>query len=175
VYSTNTVLIAIFVALLAGAALGALLNRRLSPDNKKHRELESKLEQVLQEQKEYQHEVVEHFSDTGKLLGNLAESYRDVHNHLANGATKLSGNHLVTDLEPLPEASLEKLEASPVPEDLQQPLDYAPKSSPHETGMLNEEFGLDKKAAETDSQTDPETKSESVSEPESEPTTPERA
>ena len=114
---------------------------------------------------------MEHFTDTGKLLGKLAESYRDVHNHLASGATKLSGGHLVTDLQPLPDASLEKLEASPAPEELQQPLDYAPKSSPHETGMLNEEFGLDKKAPETDPESEPEP------EPELEPESskPERA
>jgi hypothetical protein len=28
--------------------------------------------------------------------------------------------------------------------DVQAPLDYAPKSSPNETGMLNEEFGLER-------------------------------
>ena len=30
--------------------------------------------------------------------------------------------------------------------DIQQPLDYAPKTSPDEKGMLNEEFGLDRTA-----------------------------
>ena len=38
-----------------------------------------------------------------------------------------------------------------IPADLasiQPPLDYAPKSSPDEKGMLNEEFGLDRKATE---------------------------
>ncbi|MCZ6829477.1 MAG: DUF1043 family protein [Gammaproteobacteria bacterium] len=146
-YSTNTLLLAILVALLAGAAVGALLSRRLSPDSQKHRELERNLDRLLQQQKDYQHEVVEHFSDTAKLLGNLAVSYRDVHNHLAHGATKLSGGHQ-TELQPIPEASIAQLGANRGLEDMQQPLDYAPKSSPHETGMLNEEFGLDKVAPE---------------------------
>jgi uncharacterized membrane-anchored protein YhcB (DUF1043 family) len=152
VYSINTLLLAILVALLAGAALGALLSRRFSPDSQKQRELERNLDRLLQQQKDYQHEVVEHFTDTAKLLGNLAESYRDVHNHLAHGATKLAGGHQVEDLQPIPEASFEKLGDGGNPEQLQQPLDYAPKSSPFETGMLNEEFGLDKPKAETDAE-----------------------
>ena len=38
-----------------------------------------------------------------------------------------------------------------IPADLaaiQPPLDYAPKTSPDEKGMLNEEFGLDRNATE---------------------------
>ena len=143
---------AIIVALLAGAAVGALLSRRLSTDTQKQRELERNLDRLLQQQKDYQHEVVEHFTDTAKLLGNLAESYRDVHNHLAHGASKLAGEHQVTELQPIPETSLQQLIAAGGPVQTQQPLDYAPKSSPYETGMLNEEFGLDKvePAAETE-------------------------
>jgi uncharacterized membrane-anchored protein YhcB (DUF1043 family) len=150
VYSIDTLLIAILVALLAGAALGALLSRRLSPDSQKQREMERNLDRLLQQQKDYQHEVVEHFTDTAKLLGKLAESYRDVHNHLANGATKLAGGHQVENLQPIPEVSIEQLGDKGSPEQLQQPLDYAPKSSPYETGMLNEEFGLDKPATEAE-------------------------
>jgi len=150
VYSINTLLLAILVALLAGAAMGALLSRRLSPDSQKQRELERNLDRLLQQQKDYQHEVVEHFTDTAKLLGNLAESYRDVHNHLAHGAAKLTGAHQVAELQPIPEVSMERLGANQDPGQMQQPLDYAPKSSPYETGMLNEEFGLDKPKPEID-------------------------
>ena len=108
-YSINTLLLATLVALLVGAGIGALLSRRLSPDSQKQRELERNLDRLLQQQKDYQHEVVEHFTDTAKLLGNLAESYRDVHNHLAHGATKLAGGNQVPTLQPIPEASIEQL------------------------------------------------------------------
>ena len=151
-YSINTLLLAILVALLVGTAIGVLLSRRLSPDSQKQRELERTLDRLLQQQKDYQHDVVEHFTDTAKLLGNLAESYRDVHNHLAHGATKLAGGHQVTKLQPIPEASIEQLGTDKDLGQMQQPLDYAPKRSPYETGMLNEEFGLDK----TDPEIDPE-------------------
>ena len=148
-YSINSLLLAIIIALLMGAGIGALLSRRLSPDSQKQRELERNLDRLLEQQKDYQHEVVEHFTDTAKLLGNLAESYRDVHNHLANGATKLTGGHQVSELQPIPDMSREQLNSNLASGNLQQPLDYAPKTSPHEPGMLNEAFGLDKVASET--------------------------
>ena len=44
----------------------------------------------------------------------------------------------------IPDASLSQLTAEPNPEAVQPPLDYAPKGSPYATGVLNEEFGLDK-------------------------------
>ena len=114
-YSINTLLLAIVVALLTGAAVGALISRRLSPDAGKQRELERSLERLSQQQKSYQHEVVEHFTDTAKLLGNLAESYRDVHNHLAHGATTLAGGHELVNLQPIPDASLEHLSTATEP------------------------------------------------------------
>ena len=39
--------------------------------------------------------------------------------------------------------------------DIQPPLDYAPKSSPNETGMLNEEFGLERVKPATEATEEP--------------------
>ncbi len=86
-YSISSLLITGIVALVIGVGFGMFVSRRLSPDSRKQRELERSLDRLLQQQKDYQHEVAEHFIDTAKLLNNLAESYRDVHNHLANGAS----------------------------------------------------------------------------------------
>ena len=142
-YSLNFVLLSGGAVLLLGLALGALLGRSLSPQGQKNRELESKLDRALQDKKAYEDEVTEHFSNTAALLNTLTGSYRDVHNHLAMGAATLCD-----DQGPI---SLEKLSAAPseaeIPADLADihaPLDYAPKTSPNETGMLNEEFGLER-------------------------------
>ena len=128
------------VSLLLGWALG----RGTSAGGQKYREVERELDQVLQKQKAYEDDVVDHFSETARLLNHLTESYRDVHNHLAQGAGNLcqgkgpvSLEHLNSDADP-----------AEIPANLatvQPPLDYAPKSSPDEKGMLNEEFGLDHK------------------------------
>lgn len=129
--------------LIIGLLLGWLVGRRTSAANQKYRDVERKLDQVLQEKKLYEDEVVEHFSDTAKLLNNLTESYRDVHNHLASGAAALCEGQGPVALGRLENGS-DGDNAPPNLDHIQPPLDYAPKTSPDEKGMLNEEFGLDR-------------------------------
>lgn len=129
--------------LIIGLLLGWLIGRRTSAANQKYRDVERKLDQVLQEKKIYEDEVVEHFSDTAKLLNNLTESYRDVHNHLASGAAALCQGEGPVALGRLEDGSTAP-DAAPNLDHIQPPLDYAPKTSPDEKGMLNEEFGLDR-------------------------------
>jgi uncharacterized membrane-anchored protein YhcB (DUF1043 family) len=150
VYSTSTLFLSALVALLIGLGAGALFSRRMSTDNRKQRELERSLDRLAQQQKDYQHEVVEHFTDTAKLLNNLAESYRDVHNHLATGASNLCDDEAGLILRRIPETSMTELAGEPDAEAMQPPLDYAPKASPYATGVLNEEFGLDKQEGESE-------------------------
>jgi len=150
VYTLSTLLLAAVFALIVGLAAGTLLSRRLSSDGRKQRELEQSLDQLLQQQKDYQHEVVEHFTDSARLLSKLAESYRDVHNHLASGADNLCDDQTGEILPRIPDNSATQVGSKSGLESAQPPLDYAPKVSPHATGVLNEEFGLDKKLAQTD-------------------------
>lgn len=150
VYSISTLLMVGLAALVVGGALGALLGRGISADTRKQRELERNLDKLLQQQKDYQHEVVEHFTDTSKLLNNLAESYRDVHNHLASGASKLCEDEAGSILQRLPDGSIAELAGEPQLDAVEPPRDYAPKPSPFATGVLNEEFGLEKPADEVD-------------------------
>jgi uncharacterized membrane-anchored protein YhcB (DUF1043 family) len=148
VYSISSLLMTGIAALVGGLCVGMLLSRRLSPDLRKQRELERSLDRLLQQQKDYQHGVAEHFTDTSKLLGRLAESYRDVHNHLATGAGALCDDEGGSILRRIPDDSLAEPGTNPELEAVEPPRDYAPKPSPHATGVLNEEFGLDKKPEE---------------------------
>lgn len=144
-YTLTILIIAAAAALFVGLGLGLLLGRTSSPAGQKHREVERKLDEVLQEKKGYEDEVVEHFSNTAKLLNDLTESYRNVHSHLSSGATNLCQDRGPVALDQLNTTS----SPSEIPASLtgvQQPLDYAPKTSPDEKGMLNEEFGLDQTA-----------------------------
>jgi uncharacterized membrane-anchored protein YhcB (DUF1043 family) len=144
-FSLNILIAAGAVLLVLGLAIGLLIGRRSSPAGQKYREVERKLDQVLQDKKVYEDEVVEHFTDTAKLLNTLTESYRDVHNHLARGATTLCQGEGPVALDRL-EDGRDGAEIPAHLADIQAPLDYAPKTSPDEKGMLNEEFGLDRKA-----------------------------
>jgi len=130
--------------LLLGLAAGLLAGRRSSTAGQRLRETEQRLEQVLQDKQAYEDEVVDHFSETAKLLNNLTEQYREVHNHLARGAGSLCKGRGPVALERLETAG----EAHEIPADLvdvRPPLDYAPRSSPDEKGMLNEEFGMERR------------------------------
>jgi len=146
VYSL-TVLAALAVAcLITGLLLGMLIGQRSSKDSQRYREVERKLDQVMQEKKAYEDQVVEHFGDTARLLNTLTESYKNVHTHLADGAAALCQDTGPVALSALNTAA----DNSEIPAqlaDIQPPLDYAPKTSPDETGMLNEEFGLERKPA----------------------------
>ena len=129
--------------LIIGLGLGMLLGRRSSPQSQKNREVERKLDQVLQDKKAYEDEVVEHFTDTAKLLNTLTQSYQEVHKQLAKGATELcqgQGPVIAGRLEGNPEDANTSSQVA----DVHPPLDYAPKTSPDEKGMLNESFGLDR-------------------------------
>jgi uncharacterized membrane-anchored protein YhcB (DUF1043 family) len=145
-YSLEILLAAGAALTIVGLFLGWIAGRRTSPAAKKQRDLTLKLDQVLQDKKTYEDEVIEHFSETAKLLNNLTESYREVHNHLAKGAATLC-----QDAGPIPLESLgHGRDPAEIPAHLaniQPPLDYAPKNSPDEKGMLNEEFGLERKPA----------------------------
>ena len=136
-------------ALLIGAGAGILLSRLFNKDSNKNRDLEKQLQDASTDLKNYQQEVSEHYVKTAKLVEDLTESYRSVHNHLAEGASTLLHTRGAAPLMKII-PSREQIEAisDPVTEDkVLQPLDYAPKKSPGEKGMLDESFGLDKKPA----------------------------
>lgn len=135
------------VLLVLGLGIGMLLGRRTSPQSQKSREVERKLDQVLQDKKAYENEVVDHFTDTAKLLNSLTESYREVHNHLASGAAELCQGQGPVVMSRL-DSGADPAEIPAQLADIQPPLDYAPKTSPDEKGMLNESFGLEKEKTE---------------------------
>jgi uncharacterized membrane-anchored protein YhcB (DUF1043 family) len=143
-YSLGVLLTVGAALAIVGIVLGWLGGRRTSSVEKKYRDVALKLEQVTQDKVAYEADVVEHFTETARLLNNLTESYREVHNHLAQGAATLCNGAGPVSLERLEE----RTDPTQIPADfarIQPPLDYAPKSSPDEKGMLNEEFGLERK------------------------------
>jgi uncharacterized protein len=150
-YSLEIVLAVGAIAIILGLLFGWLMGRRSSDTAKKYRDIALKLDQVVQDKKSYETEVVDHFTETAKLLNNLTESYRGVHNHLAKGADMLCHGEGPVSLERLEN----RYDESEIPAHLahiQPPLDYAPKTSPDEKGMLNEEFGIERKPPQSSSE-----------------------
>lgn len=141
-FSLSTLILTGLICALGGAVAGVLLNRTLQPQQQQNRELEQRLQQAEQKLNDYQSEVTEHFAQTSQLVNNLTQSYKDVHEHLANSALKLTSADIsrqmleAGDGKLLAEGDIELSE-----ENVQPPRDWAPKAV-GETGALSEEYGL---------------------------------
>ena len=142
-FSLTVVIVAALAGLVLGLAGGWLAGARSTSESRRSRELEHKLDQVMQDKKAYEDEVTQHFSETARLLNKLTRDYREVHGHLASGAANLCPDQSVVALGNL-DNNTDPNEIPPELADVKAPLDYAPKASPDEKGMLSENFGLEK-------------------------------
>lgn len=140
---TAALFIASLLGFSVGSAFGAFFLARFTSNTKNTDELEKHLHEKQDEIKNYQQEVREHFTETAGLLRGLAENYRDVHNHLAQGAEALCPDPSAASLiKKLPDVS--SVELSSVPDDVRAPLDYAPKATPFDKSVLGEDYKLEK-------------------------------
>ena len=140
-YSTTEVWIIALLGIAAGLALGYFLNRYLHPTPRRNRELEQQLHTLREQHKNYRYDINAHFNKTADLLSHMANSYREVHNHLARGAIDLCDPGAVRLLKMLPEQAPVLDEHQPTA--VEPPRDYALKS-PFDKGVLAEDFGLEK-------------------------------
>ncbi|UTW03867.1 YhcB family protein [Amphritea atlantica] len=151
------------VTLLAGTLIGYLMGR--SGDTSSQQKLVDQLNEAQRDLSDYKEKVNGHFETTAELVNNLTESYKQVHQHLAQGSETLCmGEHAPAQLssqpqpaisEPVKETAAEDKEPIPMvteqtdtvteePEVVEPPRDYAIKS-PDEEGTLSEKYGLKKK------------------------------
>lgn len=136
---------AVIGSALLGLLVGVIAGKRSAAGFKRSQQLENELKTTQLELETYKKEVEQHFSETADAFKSMNESYATLHQKLAGGALALCGDAA----GPLLAAPGETSEA-PVSNDkqtelpLEPPRDYAPKKSPHEKGMLTEDFGLDK-------------------------------
>lgn len=146
-FALSTLIIIAVAALIVGAIIGIGLLKGLSPQEKQNRSLENRLQQAENQLKDYQHEVTAHFMETSQLVNTLTQSYKDVHEHLASSALKLTNPDISRQLI---EAGDGKLLTKPkgTKQDTEllneAPRDWAPKN-PGDKGQLSEDFGLDNK------------------------------
>ncbi len=141
-YELGTLISFAVASLILGTLIGYFVLSKMKPDEQSRAALEKQIHEMHKQQLDYQTQVSGHFDRTAELLNDLAESYRNVHNHIATGAQELHGTG-ISPLQPLPEGR-PVLEGKPGKAQLStQPLDYAPRQ-PGSPGALHEEFGLEK-------------------------------
>jgi len=143
---------------LIGAGVGHLFSRKVDSSDKSVRNLEKKLAQSEQELRRYQQQVTEHFMTASHLTGNVAQSYRQIHEHLASSAMRLASPEVGRQILKAGGVDFGLLDADGNPlidiTDIEVPRDYAP-SVPG--GILREDYGLrdaEQKQADVESSSD---------------------
>ncbi|WP_439133196.1 YhcB family protein [Pseudomaricurvus sp.] len=147
-FTLSTLIITAIAALLIGGALGAILTKSLHPDEKQNRELENRVNKAEDKLKDYQQDVTEHFAQTSQLVNSLTQSYKEVHEYLADSALKLTNPDIsrqlidAADGKLLPASSKAKDTSSRDEHGTMAPRDWAPRGADGK-GQLSEDFGLD--------------------------------
>ncbi len=105
------------LGLVIGVALGVLVAGRLRGTSGKIQALETELAQLDRQYQAYRQQVTQHFRTTSELVKKMADSYRDVYEHLAGGSQTLCQTNLDKPAEPiapqpLPEAKRSDTDAS---------------------------------------------------------------
>jgi uncharacterized protein len=141
-YSLELVLIISLVALLFGLGLGVLFGRsKFAQGGSNH--LANRLQQAEAELENYQHQVAKHFVDTSARISDLTQSYRDLHQHLADGAARLASPDISRKLLEAAEANNAVVDVIQHAEtSLEPPKDWAPKA-PGQKGGLSDEYDLE--------------------------------
>ncbi|MCQ3828074.1 YhcB family protein [Microbulbifer elongatus] len=139
---STSVLILVGVVGLALGALLAFLATRSRQSTDRTQELELRLKEANSKLEDFQQEVNEHFDQTSQLVNNLTQSYREVHEYLANSAMRLSSQDIGRQML---EAGSGQLSDNDENLSVLPPRDWAPKE-PGAKGTLSEEFGLEKEA-----------------------------
>ena len=146
-FSLGTLIMVCAIVFCVGGLFGVIISRTLIPP-KLQRDLEQRLQESRRELDQYQQDVAQHFAETSQLVTNLTQSYKEVHDHLAKGAIQLTNSEISKKMLASSDTSFSTETREAIDEvPFEQPRDWAPKE-PGQTGMLSEEFGLEKELEE---------------------------
>ncbi|TDT43229.1 hypothetical protein DES49_1043 [Halospina denitrificans] len=143
----ESMLVVGIAALAIGLALGWGIARTTGNRNVRQRRLAQQLDALQTEHTRYQAQVNEHFMETAELIRRLNDSYRDVHQHLAKGASKLcTENDARQELEQARQDNQLAYQNQEDDDGVEPPRDYAPRNDNVDNGTLSEDYGLSEKA-----------------------------
>ena len=146
----ESMLVVGIAALAIGLALGWAAARTTGNRNVRQRRLAQQLDALQTEHTRYQAQVNEHFMETAELIRRLNDSYRDVHQHLAKGASKLcTESDARQELEQARQDNqLAYQQQGEADDGVEPPRDYAPRNDNLDNGTLSEDYGLAEKKGE---------------------------
>ena len=136
--------------LAVGIVIGTAFTRQLGSQAARVKELEEKIERMIESHEEYRENVSQHFDVTSVLINQMTGKYKEVYEHLASGAQDLCSTEVAEKLLPIQsDAVFEKETTSNEPAQIDAPKDYATKSDPGQAGALSENFGLQRTKVNT--------------------------
>lgn len=137
--------------LAVGVVIGVVLASRMNTSPSRVQELENQIRSLKESHGDYRDNVSDHFSMTAELVQHMTESYREVYQHLANGAQDLCPSEVASKLLPTDnDAVFDTTASEEEAGGLIPPKDYAAKQDPEQKGALSEDFGLDKSKPSAD-------------------------
>lgn len=140
-YSFTTLIISGLICLIAGAGISAAVLYFFRAQIL-GRDLEQRLHQAENSLQGYQRDVAEHFAQTSQLVNNLTQAYREVHEHLANGALKLATPAISRQILDSANSNFSSDNKAYIGEQrIEPPRDWAPKA-PGAKGALSEDYDL---------------------------------
>ncbi len=144
----TTQLLAGFGLFALGIIVGMFFQRSAKGDSRKVTRLEQKLSETEDKFTRYQADVSAHFMETARKVQTLNKSYKEVHEQLASGASKLceSGEmeeFLSLNFSTQSNASHRGHMIDVSGDGFTPPMDYAPKDQPEAEGTLSERFGFE--------------------------------
>jgi uncharacterized membrane-anchored protein YhcB (DUF1043 family) len=128
------------ISALVGAFIGAAIGRYVDPQRKENKTREEQLRKANEALAIYRQQMNEHFTQTASLVKTITEACRNLQDHVAVDALKLTGLDLREPSSNIDasEFSLARLAGA---DTIEPPRDYAPKNK-GSLGMLSEEYGL---------------------------------
>lgn len=140
-YSFSALVITGLVCLVAGAGIGAAA-LYVFRSQLLGRDIEQRLHQAESSLQGYQRDVAEHFAQTSQLVNNMTNAYREVHEHLANGALKLATPAISRQILDSANNNLGSGTKAFINEQrIEPPRDWAPKA-PGAKGTLSDDYDL---------------------------------
>lgn len=141
VFTPETLIMVGAIVLCIGGLIGAVISRKFIPPEHQ-KELETNLQAAREDLKQYQQDVAQHFEETSRLVHNLTQSYKEVHEHLAKGAIHLTNSDISRQMLEAGDGNIGAEAGALLAETtVLPPRDWAPKT-PGQKGTLSEEFGL---------------------------------
>lgn len=125
------------VGLVIGIIIGIIIARVMTPEYKKHKQLQKELETAKFELEQHRQDLSDHFSNSAEMLDTLGKNYTKLYQHMAQTSSDLlpnipkQDNPFITQTAEAPSEEQRKPEEAPEV----QPKDYANGS----TGLLKEQ------------------------------------